>query len=261
MHIESVPNRNSRPAILLRESYREGGRVKKRTLANLSRWPEQLVEGLRTLLRGGVAVAKAEDALSIKRSLPHGHVAAILGIARTLGLPELLTERSGGTAGRRCRDLVLAMLVDRLIAPSSKLATVRALDPNTAASSLGEVLGLGVVQEREVYAALDWLLAQQERIERALAKRHLGEGTLVLYDVSSSYLEGRKCELAHFGHSRDHRKDKLQIVYGLLCNRDGCPIAIQVFDGNTADPRTLADQVAKVKQRFALCSATGHFGS
>ena len=252
MHVESVPNRNSRPAILLRESYREGGRVRKRTLANLSRWPEQLVEGLRTLLRGGVAVAKAEEALSIKRSLPHGHVAAILGIARSLGLPELLTERSGGAAGRRCRDLVLAMLADRIIAPSSKLATVRALDPDTAASSLGEVLGLGVVQEREVYAALDWLLAQQERIERALAKRHLGEGTLVLYDVSSSYLEGRKCELAHFGHSRDHRKDKLQIVYGLLCNRDGCPIAIQVFDGNTADPRTLADQVAKVKQRFAL---------
>ena len=150
MHVESVPNRNSRPAILLRESYREGGRVRKRTLATLSRWPEQLVEGLRTLLRGGVAVAKAEEALSIKRSLPHGHVAAILGIARSLGLPELLTERSGGAAGRRCRDLVLAMLADRIIAPSSKLATVRALDPDTAASSLGEVLGLGVVQEREV---------------------------------------------------------------------------------------------------------------
>jgi hypothetical protein len=252
MHIESVPNRNSRPAILLRESYREDGKVRKRTLANLSRWPEHLVEGLRTLLRGGVAVAKAEEALSIRRSLPHGHVAAILGIARALGLPELLTERSGGAAGRRCRDLVVAMLVDRIIAPSSKLATVRALNPGTAASSLGEVLGLGVVQEREVYAALDWLLAQQERIERALARRHLSEGTLVLYDVSSSYLEGRKCELAQFGHSRDHRKDKPQIVYGLLCNRDGCPIAIQVFDGNTADPGTLGDQVTKVKQRFAL---------
>ena len=144
------------------------------------------------------------------------------------------------------------MLVDRLIAPSSKLATVRALDPETAASSLGEVLGLGVVQEREVYAALDWLPAQQDRIERALAKRHLGEGTLVLYDVSSSYLEGRKCELAHFGHSRDHRKDKLQIVYGLLCNRAGCPIAIQVFDGSIADPGTLADQVVTIKQRFGL---------
>src|SRR5512132_2926172 len=201
MHIESVPNRNSRPAILLRESCREGGKVKKRTLAILSRWPEHLVEGLRTLLRGGVAVAKAEEALSIKRSLPHGHVAAILGIARTVGLPALLTERSGGAAGRRCRDLVLAMLVDRLIAPSSKLATVRALNPGTAASSLGEVLGLGVVQEREVYAALDWLLEQQERIERALAGRQLGERTLVLYDVSSSYLEGRKCELAQFGHT------------------------------------------------------------
>src|SRR5512143_2241938 len=142
-----------------------GGKVRKRTLANLSRWPQHLVEGLRTLLRGGVAVAKAEDALSIKRSLPHGHVAAILGSARSLGLPALLTERAGGAAGRRCRDLVLAMLAERIIAPSSKLATVRALDPDTAASSLGEVLGFGVVQEREVYAALDWLLAQQERIE------------------------------------------------------------------------------------------------
>src|SRR5512147_510218 len=140
------------PAILLRESYRKDGKVRKRTLANLSRWPQHLVEGLRTLLRGGVAVAKAEDALSIKRSLPHGHVAAILGSARSLGLPALLTERAGGAAGRRCRDLVLAMLAERIIAPSSKLATVRALDPDTAASSLGEVFGLGVGQEREVYA-------------------------------------------------------------------------------------------------------------
>ena len=157
------------------EKLSRGGKVKKRTLANLSRWPEQLVEGLRTLLRGGVAVAKAEEALSIKRSLPHGHVAAILGIARTLGLPELLSERSGGAAGRRCRDLVLAMIVDRIIVLASKLATVHALDPDTAASSLGEVLGLGVVQEREVYAALDWLASSPSaRIRKNLQPAGLG---------------------------------------------------------------------------------------
>jgi DDE family transposase len=252
MHIESVPNRNSRPAILLRESYRDAGKVKKRTLLNLTHWPEPLVEGLRTLLRGGVAVGRAEDALTITRSLPHGHVAAVLGTARALRLPELLAERRGGEPSRRCRDLVLALIVQRVLAPGSKLAAVRALNPDTAATSLGDVLGLGIVQEREAYAALDWLVGQQERIEKALARRHLAHGTLVLYDVSSSYLEGRCCELARFGHSRDHRQDKPQIVYGLLCDREGCPVAIQVFDGNTADPSTLADQVAKLKERFGL---------
>jgi hypothetical protein len=221
MHIESVPNRQSHPTILLRESYRAEGKVKKRTLANLTDWPEQLVEGLRTLLRGGVAVAKPGEALTISRSLPHGHVAAVLGTAEHLGLPALLTERRGSPASRRARDLALALIVNRVIDPASKLATVRALNPQTAASSLGERLGLGEIAEREVYEALDWLLDQQEQIETALAKRHLTGGTLALYDVSSSYLEGHCCDLAKHGYSRDHRPDRPQIVYGLLCNREG----------------------------------------
>jgi hypothetical protein len=252
MHIESVPNRKSHPTILLRESYRADGKVRKRTIANLTAWPEQLVEGLRTLLRGGVALARAEEALTISRSLPHGHVAAVLGTAEQIGLPKLLTERRGGPASRRSRDLVMALIVNRVVAPASKLATVRALNPETAASSLGERLGLGEVRECEIYESLDWLLDQQERIETGLAKRHLAGGTLTLYDVSSSYLEGRCCELAQHGYSRDHRPDRPQIVYGLLCAADGCPVAIEVFDGNTADPTTLASQVMKLKERFGL---------
>jgi hypothetical protein len=210
------------------------------------------VEGLRTLLRGGVALAGADEALTISRSLPHGHVAAVLGTAERLGLPKLLSERRGGRASRRYRDLVLALIVKRVIAPASKLATVRALNPETAASSLGERLGLGAVAEREIYEALDWLLVQQARLETGLAKRHLAGGTLALYDVSSSYLEGRCCELARHGYSRDHRPDRPQIVYGLLCNRDGCPVAVEVFAGDTADPTTLGAQVDKLKARFAL---------
>jgi DDE family transposase len=252
MHIESVPNRKSHPTILLRESYRADGKVKKRTIANLTNWPEPLVEGLRTLLRGGVALGRADEALTISRSLPHGHVAAVLGMAEQIGLPKLLSERRGGSTSRRHRDLVLALIVNRVIAPTSKLATVRALNPQTAASSLGERLGLGEVAEREIYAALDWLLDQQERIESALAKSHLLGGTLALYDVSSSYLEGRCCALAKHGYSRDHRPDRPQIVYGLLCNREGCPVAIEVFEGNTADPMTLSHQVSKLKGRFGL---------
>src|SRR5919197_672529 len=253
MYIESVPNRNSPPAVLLRESYREGGRTRKRTLANLSKWPPALVEGLRTLLKGGTVQAPGATAgmLTLHRALPHGHVAAVLGLARQLDLPRLLLGR-GGPAAARSRDLVLAMLVQRIIAPGSKLATVRAVAPETASSSLGAVLGLGTVEEREIYAALDWLGQQQARIERALAQRHLADGTLVLYDVSSSYLEGRCCELARFGYSRDRRPDRLQIVYGLLCDRDGRPLAIEVFEGDAGDPSTLAAQIEKLKQRFRL---------
>jgi hypothetical protein len=223
-----------------------------RTLANLTHWPQPLVEGLRTLMRGGVPLERADQALTISRSLPHGHVAAALGAAEHLGLPKLLAERRGGAMARRRRDLALALIVNRVIAPASKLATVRALNPETAASSLGERLKLGEVAVAEIYEALDWLLAQQERIENGLAKRHLKDGTLVLYDVSSSYLEGRCCELGEFGYSRDHRPDRLQIVYGLLCNRDGCPIAVEVFEGGTADAMTLASQVQKLQTRFGL---------
>jgi Transposase DDE domain len=247
MYIESVPNRNSPPAILLRESYREHGRVRKRTLCNLSDWPVAHIEGLRGVLRGGTVIAAECDAFTVLRTLPHGHVAAALGTARKIGLDRVL-----GPDGDRCRDLVLALLVSRILDPASKLATARALSPDTATSSLGEMLRLGAVDEDELYIALDWLLERQPAIETTLARRHLNSGTLVLYDVSSSYMEGRCCPLAKRGYSRDRKKGTLQITYGLLCAPDGCPIAIEVFDGDTADPMTLATQIEKLKQRFRL---------
>ena len=247
MYIESVPNRNSPPAILLRESYRDGGKIKKRTIANLSDWPTEIVEGLRTLLKGGKVAPADQESIIVRRALPHGHVAAVLGTLRDIGLDRVL-----GPARNRCCELVIAMIIARLLAPASKLATARMLDPLTAASSLGEVLGLGPVDEDELYVALDWLGERQEAIEKALARKHLHDGTLVLYDVSSSYLEGRCCELAQLGYNRDGKKGKLQIVYGLLCAADGCPVAIEVFEGSTGDPRTLAAQIDKLKKRFAL---------
>jgi transposase len=247
MYIESVHNRNSPPAILLRESYRDAGKIKKRTIANLSDWPTEIVEGLRTLLKGGKVAPADQESIIVRRALPHGHVAAVLGTLRNIGLDRML-----GPPRNRCRDLVIAMIVARLIAPASKLATARMLDPLTASSSLGEVLGLGPVDEDELYVALDWLGERQEAIEKALARKHLHDGTLVLYDVSSSYVEGRCCELARLGYNRDGKKGKLQIVYGLLCAADGCPVAIEVFEGDTGDPCTLAAQIDKVKKRFAL---------
>ena len=247
MYIEAVPNRNSPPAILLRESYRHAGKVRERTLGNLSDWSPAHIEGLRGVLKGGTVIPADQDAFTLTRSLPHGHVAAALGTARKIGLERLL-----GPDGNRCRDLVLAMLVGRVLDPVSKLATARTLSPATASSSLGEALGLGEVSDAELYAALDWLLERQAAIETALAGRHLQNGTLVLYDVSSSYMEGRCCPLAKRGYQRDGKKGMLQIVYGLLCAPDGCPVAIKVFEGNTGDPSTLAPQIDKLKQRFGL---------
>jgi len=247
MYIESVPNRDSPPAILLRESYREGGKVKKRTLLNLSDWPSERIAGFKALLKGGTVIPREQEAITIIRSLPHGHVAAALGAARKIGLDRLI-----GPDGNRCRDLVLALAVSRILDPGSKLAAARALSPETAASSLGAELGLGPVDEEELYAALDWLAVRQSAIETALAKRHLTGGTLVLYDVTSSSMEGRCCPLAQFGYNRDGKKGKLQIVYGLLCAPDGCPIAVEVFEGSTGDPSTLGNQVTKLKQRFGL---------
>jgi hypothetical protein len=247
MYIESVSNRNSPPAILLRETYRQNGKFCKRTLCNLSHWPTAHVEGLRGVLKGGTVIPAGQDAFTVIRSLPHGHVAAAVATARKIGLEGIL-----GPDGNRCRDLVLAMLISRILDPVSKLATTRALSPATASSSLGEALGLGDVDDDELYAALDWLLVRQPAIEAILAKRHLTNGMLVLYDVSSSYMEGRCCPLAKRGYSRDGRRGTLQIVYGLLCAPDGCPVAIEVFDGNTGDPKTLAPQIEKLKQRFHL---------
>ena len=254
MYIEAVPNRGSPPAVLLRESYREAGRVKKRTLLNLSDWPAERIAGFKMLLKGGTVIPPDQDAITIRRALPHGHVAAGLGTARKIGLDQLLGPKPamGEAAGNRCRDLILALIVNRILDPSSKLAAARTLSPETATSTLGEELDLGMVDEDELYSALDWLLVRQPAIEAVLAKRHLAGGTLVLYDVSSSYLEGRCCRLAQFGYNRDGKRGKRQIVYGLLCAPDGCPVAIEVFTGNTADPMTLTSQVTKLKERFTL---------
>jgi transposase len=247
MYIESVPNRNSPPAILLRESFRENGKVKKRTLANLSCLPANVIEGLRILLAGGKALPADQNMFSILRSWPHGHVAAVLGVMRSLGFDRLLDK-----AGERMRNLIMALVVCRLLDPASKMATARMLNPESAINSLTEVLQLTDVNENDMYSALDWLAEHQPNIEKSLARRHLDNGTLVLYDVSSSYVEGHCCELAQRGYSRDGKKGTLQIVYGLLCSADGCPVAVEVFDGNTADPKTLAAQINKLKERFHL---------
>ena len=247
MYIESVPNRNSPPAILLRESYRDAGKVRKRTLANLSKWPSHLVEGLRILLKGGTAVPDLTAAFDIVRSLPHGHVAAVLGTVRKLRLDRLIAS-----AASPQRERVIALIVARILAPGSKLATARGLAADTARDSLAEMLGIDTVDEDELYAAMDWLLERQGVIEQRLAKRHLSDGALVLYDLSSTWLEGRCCPLAKRGYSRDGKRGKLQIVFGLLCNREGCPIAVEVFEGNTADPRTVGAQLDKLRRRFGL---------
>ena len=247
MYVTRVPNRTSPPAVLLRESYREGGKVKTRTVANLSDWPDAKVEALRRVLRGETFLAPAADRCEIERSLPHGHVAAVLGLVRNVGLDRLLPRRP-----ERLAKLVLALIVARVIEPAAKLSTARQLSEATASHSLGAVLRLGEVDEDELYRALDVLGAAQPAIERALARRHLKDGTLVLYDVTSSYLEGRYCELARFGYSRDGRLDRPQIVFGLLCAADGCPVAVEVFEGDTGDPKTLAVQIDKLKKRFGL---------
>lgn len=248
MYIATVPNRNSPPAILLRESFRERGKVRNRTLANLSAWPSAKIEALRQVLKGNFAAGPSlPQAFDIVRSLPHGHVAAVLGTIHRVGLAGLLDGQAS-----RPRQCVLAMIASRILEPESKLATARALAVETRHSTLGEELGLGAVDEDDLYAAMDWLLARQPQVEAALARRHLSEGTVVLYDVTSTYFEGRSCPLAQYGHSRDERKNNPQIVFGLLSNREGCPVAVEIFAGNTADPKTLATQLTKLRQRFAL---------
>ena len=246
MYIAVVPNRNSPPAILLRESFREHGQVKNRTLANLSHWPPPQVEALRQVLKGETTLGPPlERAFAVVRSLPHGHVAAVLGTMRQLKLEQLLQP-----GPERAR--VLALIAQRVLEPASKLATARALRAETAHSTLGGELELAPVDEDDLYRALDWLLPQQPQIEAALARRHLGEGTLVLYDVSSTYFEGHCCPLARYGHSRDERRGNPQIVFGLLADAQGCPVAVEVFEGNTADPKTVAAQIGKLRERFGL---------
>ncbi len=245
MHVVRIVSRQKGReyvSVLLRNSYREDGKVKKQTLANLSHLPEPLIELIRGWLRGERFLT-AGEAISIRRSLPHGHVAAVLGLARSLGLPALLDR-----APSRSRDLALGMVTARILAPCSKLATARTFGQTT----LGSLLGVADATEDELYRALDWLLARQARVERTLARRHLAAGSLVLYDLTSTYVEGSHCPLARHGHSRDHRPDRAQIEFGLLTDARGCPVAVEAFPGNTADPATVEAQVEKLRSRFGL---------
>jgi hypothetical protein len=247
MYIEAVPNRSSPPAILLRESYREDGKVKKRTLANLTHWPSDKVQGLRRVLRNDILVSP-EEAFDIVRSLPHGHVAAVLGTLRRVKLDKFIGSRRSPQ-----RDLVVAMIAARVLDPRSKLATARGLAEQTAVSTLGGVLSLESIGEDDLYAAMDWLLPRQNKIEAALAGQHLEEGTLALYDATSTYFEGRTCPLAKIGHSKaDGKKGKPQIVIGLLCAPNGCPVGVEVFKGNTNDSKTVASQIKKLRERFGI---------
>jgi len=246
MYVDIVPNRGSPPAVLLRESVRDGMKVRKCTLSNLSDWPSSQVDLLRRVLRGETLVPLG-DAFDILRSRPHGHVAAVLGTMRRVGI-EALLDRESSPARDRCA----AMIAARIVEPRSKLATARALDPATLTSTLGEMLSVEASDEDDLYAAMDWLLARQARVEKRLAKRHLADGALVLYDLTSTYFEGRTCPLAKLGYSRDGKKGTLQIGIGLLCNAEGCPVAVEVFAGNVGDPKTLATQIEKLRKRFTL---------
>ena len=247
MYIESVPNRSSPPCILLRESRREGKKVVKRTLLNITSWPPALVEDFRRLLKGGSVVDDLQKAFRVARSLPHGHVAAVWGTLRKVGLLALLSRRPN-----RQRNLAAAMIAARILDPRSKLATARGLGRQTRGSTLSRIAAIQDAAAEDLYEALDWLLSRQQAIERKLAKAHLSEGSLVLYDLTSTYFEGRRCPLAQRGYSRDGKKGKLQIVIGLICTREGCPVAVEVFEGKTADPSTLASQIHKLRRRFGL---------
>jgi transposase len=242
MFIERVPNRNSPPAILLREAWREGKKVRKRTIANLTHWPSAKVEALRCLLKNEILVA-SKEAFVIERSIPQGHVDAVLGTIKKLGLDGLI-------ASTRCRerDLVVAMIAERLIHPCSKLATTRLWHTTT----LAEELGVTEADEDDLYKAMDWLLARQDRIEKKLAARHLSEGSLVLYDVTSSYYEGHSCPLARYGHDRDGKGGRPIIVYGLMTDGEGRPVAMEAYPGDTGDPSTMPDQTEKLRKRFGM---------
>lgn len=242
MYIDVVPNRNSRPAILLRKSIREGKKTRKQTIANLTDWPPEIIDGLKSLLSGKKLVP-VDEFFRVVRSKPHGHVEAILKVIANNGLDRLIASKPC-----RERDLVVAMIVEQLIYPSSKLGTTRLWHSTT----LAEELEIEDADEDELYAAMDWLLDRQEKIEKQLAGRHLAEGRPVFYDVSSSYYEGRTCPLARFGHNRDGKKGKRIIVYGVLTDEQGRPVSVQVYPGNTGDPSTVADQTEKLRRSFGL---------
>lgn len=242
MYIATIPNRNSRPAILLREGYREGGKVKNRTIANLSDWPPDQVEAFRRVLKGEKLIG-IDDAFEKVSSLQHGHIKAVLLVMDKLGFKKLIDSRPS-----RERDLVTAMVAWRIINPGSKLAMQRTWKDTT----LPDLLDFRGADEDALYSAMDWLLSRQDKIEKKLAARHLDEGGLVLYDLSSSYFEGNKCPLAKFGHNRDGVKGKLQVNYGLLTDGRGCPVSVSIFEGNTSDTKTLLPQVNKARERFGV---------
>src|SRR6201998_1792357 len=242
MYIAVVPNRNSPPAVLLREGWRKGNKPRQRTLANLSDWPAEKIETFRRLLRDE-ALVSPQDLFTTQKTLPHGHVEVILEMIDRLKLDQVISSV-------RCRerDRVLAMMVQRLIDPCSKLATTREWHSTT----LAEEMGVGGATEDDLYAAMDWLLERQERIEKKLAARHLEQGGLVLYDVSSSFYEGHTCPLAQFGHNREGKNGLPIIVYGVMTDGQGCPVAVSIYAGNTGDPATVSDQIEKLREKFGL---------
>ena len=248
MYIEKVPNRNSPPCALIRESFREDGKVHKRTLANISHLPDETIEQIRILLKGGCVIKDFDNSFQIIRSLPYANIKAALSTLKQTGLDKIISS----SPESKNHKLVTAMIVSRIINPCSKLATVRSLNEETSSTVLGDLLHIADINENDLYRAMDWLLKRQDKIESSLADKHLEDGSLVLYDVSSSYFEGNSCPLAKRGHNRDKKQGKLQIVYGLLCNKEGCPVAIEVFEGNTADPKTLKIQIEKLINRFGL---------
>ena len=247
MYIEKIPNRKSTPCILVRESYRQGNKVHKRTLANITHLSDEVINGIGKLLKGGQIIEDFEDDFHIIRSLPYCHVKSILSVINDIGLRPFIASRESKEL-----KLVIAMIVSRIVNPGSKLATARSMSSETCSTALGDLLGIERVSETDFYRAMDWLLKRQDKIESSLARKHLEDGSLVLYDVSSSYFEGTCCPLAKRGHNRDKKQGKLQIVYGLLCDKNGCPVAIEVFEGNTADPKTVKDQIVKLRNRFGL---------
>lgn len=247
MYLEKVPNRNSPPAVLVRESYREDGKVKKRTLANLSKLPPELIEKIGKILKGGKVIEEMANSFEIRKSRGHGQVMAVWGMAKKLGLPKIIGEKREAE-----RNIVLAMIVSRILNPSSKLATARYLNEESGNTTLGEMLDLGEIREEELYKAMDWLGERQEKIEKKLAEKHLKEGEIILYDVTSTYMEGKKCKLGKYGYNRDKKRGKLQIVWGMLCNKEGCPVAVEVWAGNTSDTKTLGEQIRKVKEKFGI---------
>jgi transposase len=242
MHIDTVPNRSSRPTYLLRESFREGQKVRKRTLANLSALSDEQIEAIRAVL-SGVSLRPVQTLFETLRSRPHGHVQAVRVAMQRLGLESLIASRPSPE-----RDRILALIAARVLAPHTKLATTRWWQSTT----LAEEYGVEAADEDDLYAAMDWLLERQSGIERKLAARHLSEGSLALYDLSSSYFEGTHCPLGRIGHNRDGKKNKLQVNYGLLSTRTGCPISVSVYEGNTGDAKTLLPQVVKLREDFGL---------